>query len=187
MLRSDNGAAFDIAVKFMGNPVMKVMEIVLFGGIILHILYAFILTITNMIARPVGYAVSNNSQKSFFSKYMVHTGIIILVFLGLHFINFYFVKLGWVSIPTAANGNKHDFYSMAIALFQNPIYSTIYIGFMILLSFHLNHAFQSAFQTLGFNHKTYSPIINAIGTIYSIIIPFGFAIIPIYFLFFFKA
>jgi succinate dehydrogenase / fumarate reductase cytochrome b subunit len=56
---------------------------------------------------------------------------------------------------------------------------------MIFLSFHLNHAFQSAFQTLGMNHKKYTPAIKCIGLAYSIIVPLGFAIIPVYFLCFF--
>jgi succinate dehydrogenase / fumarate reductase cytochrome b subunit len=130
----------------------------------------------------VRYAKTNHSQTSFFSKYMIHTGAIIFVFLALHFMNFYFVKLGWVSIPESAK-DKHDFYDMVINLFRNPAYSWIYIGFMIFLSFHLNHAFQSAFQTMGWEHKKYTPIINFIGTAYSIIVPAGFAIIPMYILY----
>ena len=81
--------------------------------------------------------------------------------------------------------NNHDFYHMAINLFKNPVYSFIYIIFMALLAFHLAHAFQSAFQTMGWNHPRYTPIINFIGLAYSIIIPTGFALIPIYFLFIF--
>jgi succinate dehydrogenase / fumarate reductase cytochrome b subunit len=47
------------------------------------------------------------------------------------------------------------------------------------------HAFQSAFQTLGLNHKKYTPVIKFIGIAYAILVPLGFAIIPVYFLFFF--
>jgi succinate dehydrogenase / fumarate reductase, cytochrome b subunit len=186
LLRSDEGVAFKAGVAFMTeNPVIKVMEFVLFGGFLIHIIWSIILQVQNWMARPQRYAVTNNSQTSFFSKYMIHTGAIILVFLVLHFMNFYFVKLGLVPIPAGAE-SKHDFYHMAINLFSQPIYSIIYIGFMIFLGFHLNHAFQSAFQTLGINHKKYSPAINVIGIIYSIVIPAGFTIIPVYFMFFYK-
>ena len=116
---------------------------------------------------------------------MIHTAAILLVFLALHFINFYFVKMGLVSVPEGATG-KHDFYHMAIQLFSQPVYVIIYVAFMVFLSFHLNHAFQSAFQTLGMNHKKYTPAIKFIGLAYSIIVPLGFAVIPIYFLCFFK-
>jgi succinate dehydrogenase / fumarate reductase cytochrome b subunit len=117
---------------------------------------------------------------------MIHTGAIIFIFLGLHFINFYFVKLGLSSAPQGNNLVKgpHDFYDMAINLFSQRAYSIIYLIFMVFLSFHLIHAFQSAFQTLGINHKKYTPAIKIIGLIYSIAVPAGFACIPIYFLFF---
>jgi len=183
VLLNDGGVAYKEAVHFMTtNILIKIMEIFLFGGIALHIIYGVILQIQNWIARPVKYAKINYSQTSFFSKYMIHTGAVIFIFLALHFINFYFVKLGWVVVPEGAK-DKHDFYDMVINLFKNPVYSWIYIGFMAFLSFHLNHAFQSAFQTMGWNHSRYTPIINFIGTAYSIIVPLGFAIIPVYVLY----
>ena len=186
MLLGDGGATFEKAVAFMGLPIMKVLEVVLFAGFLLHIIYGIIAVIRNMIARPVGYAVANNKQTSFFSKYMVHTGIIIALFLVLHFMHFYFVKLGIVPVPAAANGNPHDFYHMAIALFSNPFYSWMYVAVMMFLGFHLNHALQSAFQTMGWNHPLYTPIIKWVGTLYSIGIAVGFSIIPIYFMYFYK-
>jgi len=184
LLLNDGGVVFQEAVEFMSLPFVKVFEVVLFGGFLIHIIWGVILVIQNWLARPQSYAVTNNSQTSFFSKYMVHTGAVIFAFLCLHFVNFYFVKLGFVSIPEGAT-SKHDFYHMAIKLFSQPVYSFIYIAFMFFLSFHLNHAFQSAFQTLGMNHPKYTPAIKWIGLGYSIIVPAGFAIIPVYFLFFF--
>jgi succinate dehydrogenase / fumarate reductase, cytochrome b subunit len=184
LFRSDGGEAFKAAVEFMGSPIIKVMEVILMAGFAIHMVWGAILQIQNWLARPGRYAVTNNSQTSFFSKYMIHTGAIIFAFLMLHFMNFYFVKLGIVSIPEGAEG-KEDFYFMIIKLFKQPVYSVIYIGFMIFLSFHLMHAFQSAFQTLGLNHSKYTPAIKFIGTAYAILVPLGFAIIPIYVLFFF--
>ncbi len=186
LLRNDGGEAFKIGVEFMTtNPVVKIMEYVLFAGFLIHIIWGTILQMENWLARPKRYAVTNNSQISFFSKYMIHTGAIIFVFLVIHLMNFYAVKLGLVAVPAGVEG-KHDFYHMAINLFSQRLYSTIYVGFMIFLGFHLIHAFQSAFQTLGINHKKYSPAINVIGIIYSIVISAGFAIIPLYFMFFYK-
>ncbi len=185
LLRNDGGEVFRIAVKFMTtNILIRIMEIVLFGGFIIHIVWALILQIQNWFARQSFYKVINYSQSSFFSKYMIHTGAVILVFLGLHFVNFYFVKLGLSSAPKGHNPveNPDDFYDMAINLFSQPAYSIIYIIFMCFLSFHLLHAFQSAFQTLGINHRKYTPAIKVIGFIYAIAIPAGFAIIPLYFL-----
>jgi len=176
---------FREAVFFMTtNPLVKIMEIFLFGGFILHIILGLILQIQNWMARPVRYKKEGWSHTSFFSKFMIHTGIVIFVFLAIHMMNFYFVKLGITSPPEglARVADDHDFYSMAVNLFSNKVYSVIYSVLIILLGFHLNHAFQSAFQSLGLDHSKYTPFIKAVGDIYSIAIPLGFCFIPLYFL-----
>ncbi|MFH0867069.1 MAG: succinate dehydrogenase cytochrome b subunit [Bacteroidota bacterium] len=186
LLRGDEGQWFNDASNFMGsNYLVKIFEIFLFLGFFIHIIIGIILTLQNWAARPVGYHRANRSKTSFFSKYMIWTGLIIFIFLAIHFINFYFVKLGLVPVPEGA-ADKHDFYHMAINLFQLPLYSAIYIILIILLGLHLNHALQSAIQTLGFNHDKYTPAVKAFSAIYAIIIACGFIIIPVYFLFFFK-
>jgi succinate dehydrogenase / fumarate reductase, cytochrome b subunit len=55
-----------------------------------------------------------------------------------------------------------------------------YVVAMAFLSFHLSHGFASAFQTLGLNHKKYTPAIEVLGRIYSILVPILFASMPIY-------
>ena len=185
LLRDDSGEWYLQAVEFMGsNWIIKIMEIVLLAGFALHILMALIVTFKNWAARPVGYSKGNKSKTSFFSKYMFHTGLIIAAFLALHFINFYFVKLGFVDPPDGVM--REDFYTQCALLFQNENYSANYIAFMNFLGFHLNHSLQSAFQTLGWNHNKYTPLIKGLGTCYAILIAAGFSIIPIYFLFFFN-
>jgi succinate dehydrogenase / fumarate reductase cytochrome b subunit len=176
---------FREAVHFMSsNPLIKIMEIFLFGGFILHIILGVVLQIQNWMARPVRYKVEGWSHTSFFSKFMIHTGVIIGIFLVIHMMNFYFVKLGFTSPPEgmARVVDNHDFYNMAVNLFMNKTYSVIYIILIIFLGFHLNHAFQSAFQSLGLDHSKYTPFIKAVGDVYSIVIPLGFCLIPLYFL-----
>jgi succinate dehydrogenase / fumarate reductase, cytochrome b subunit len=183
MLTGDS-AAFDKAVAFLSNnPLIKVIEYILFAGFIIHILFGVLVWLANNKARPVKYYVATNSETSYFSKFMIHTGLIIFAFLVIHLVNFYFVKLGLVAVPEYASGS-HDFYAMAVVLFKDPLYSLIYIVCFVFLGFHLKHAFQSAFQTLGLNHNKYFPVIKVIGTIYALVISIGFSIIPIYFLFF---
>ena len=183
LLLKDDGAAYTVAVEFMTtNPLIKIMEIFLFGGLAIHIIIGLIIQIQNWMARPVRYKVEGFSHLSFFSKYMIHTGAIILIFLSVHFVNFYFVKLGFVNPP--AGVGKEDFYQMATLLFADRFYAILYVVLMIFLGFHMHHAFQSAFQTLGPNHTKYTPFIKALGTIYSIVVPLGFASIPLFFIFF---
>ena len=182
LLSNDDGAAFMVAVEFMTtNPLVKIMEYFLMGGFAIHILIGLIIQIQNWMARPVRYKVDGYSHLSFFSKYMIHTGAIIFIFLCVHFTNFYFVKLGWV-VPPAGVG-KEDFYQMATLLFADKFYAILYVVLMIFLGFHLHHAFQSAFQTLGLNHTKYTPFIKVVSTIYSIIVPLGFASIPLFYIF----
>jgi len=184
LLRSDGGEWFNAAAHFMGtNYIVKIFEVVLMLGFLIHILMGVFLQIQNWMARPIRYQVQNKSNTSFFSKYMIYTGIIIGVFLAIHFMNFYFIKLGLVSSPHMENGEP-NFYVIAQELFTQPVYSIVYVVLITLLGFHLHHAFQSAFQTLGANHSKYTPAIKIAGTIYTFIIVIGFDIIPIYFLMF---
>ncbi|MBN1199303.1 MAG: succinate dehydrogenase cytochrome b subunit [Bacteroidales bacterium] len=186
LLLPDGGLWFNEAAHFMGtNYVVKVFEIVLFGGFIIHILLGIILQIKNWISRPVRYKIRNRTTTPFLSKYMIYTGGIILIFLIIHFMNFYFIKLGWVESPIPLpQGGEPDFYETARTLFRQPFYALLYMVLMVVLAFHLNHAFGAAFQTLGLEHKSYTPWIQGFGTVYSIVIPLGFFIIPLYFLIF---
>ena len=178
LLLIDDPVPFNNAAYFMAsNVVVKVFEIVLFAGFLIHIIYGIILQIQNWMARPLRYKKTAFSQTSFFSKYMIYLGIIIGIFLFIHFINFYFVKLGWVE------GDPENFYGMANDLFHLPLYIVIYLVSFLFLAFHLNHAFQSAFQTFGLNDR-YTPVIKKIGLTYSILVPLGFSIIPIVIYFF---
>ena len=60
----------------------------------------------------------------------------------------------------------------------------LYVLSMAALSFHLVHGFKSAFQTLGINHKKYNGLIHFVGVwFFGIIIPIGFAAMPLYFMF----
>lgn len=173
LLKSDP-EPFNRAAHFMATfPVVKIFEIVLFVLILVHISWGIYLQISNWLARPVGYASGSKAETSFFSRFMIWTGLTILTFLVLHFFNFYFVKIGLVQ------GDPEDFYSMAHALFKVPAYNYIYLACFLLLGLHLYHAFSSAFQTIGLNHHIWTPVIKIISLVYAILIPAGFALIPI--------
>jgi succinate dehydrogenase / fumarate reductase, cytochrome b subunit len=182
LLRSDGGRWFNDAAYFMGtNYVVKVLEVILFAGFIFHILLGIKLQLINWLSRPQRYYVQPRSRTPFLSKYMIYTGGIVLLFLAIHMVNFYFIKLGWVANPLPALEEGHpDFYAIARLLFAQPFYTFIYCVLFIILGFHLNHGFQAAFQSIGLNDKKYTPLIEKAGLIYSILIPAGFIIIPLY-------
>ena len=173
LLKSDP-EPFNAAAHFMATfPVVKIFEALLMLSILVHVTYGIFLQISNWLVRPVGYAGGNKSETSFFSKFMIWTGASVLTFLVLHFFNFYFVKMGIVE------GNPEDFYSVAHHLFKIPAYNCIYLICFALLGFHLYHAIISACQTLGLNHRIWTPIIKKAALIYAIIIPLGFSFISI--------
>ena len=145
----------------------------MFGAILVHITYGLILQIKNWSARPLGYKSGQKAETSFFSKFMIWTGGSIFIFLVIHFFNFYFVKLGLVE------GDPENFYDMAYALFSIPGYNILYWICFLLLGFHLYHAFNSAFQTLGLNHRIWTPVVKFVSWIYAIVIPLGFILIPL--------
>jgi succinate dehydrogenase / fumarate reductase cytochrome b subunit len=174
MLLKSDPVPFNKAAHFMATfQLIKIMEVVLIGAILIHVIWGITIQIQNWLARPVGYVSGNKSETSFFSRFMIWTGSTILTFLVLHFFNFYFIKLGLVP------GNPEDFYSVAHNLFKIPAYNYIYLICFLLLSLHLYHAIHSAFQTIGLNHRIWTPAVKAVALIYAIVIPAGFASISI--------
>ncbi len=174
MLLKSDPEPFNKAAHFMASfPLIKIVEIVLIAAILIHVSWGIFLQIRNWLSRPIGYAGGNKSETSFFSRFMIWTGASVLTFLVLHFFNFYFIRLGLVQ------GNPENFYSVAHNLFKIPAYNYIYLACFALLGLHLFHAFSSAFQTLGLNHRIWTPVVNVLAWIYAILLPAGFAFISI--------
>lgn len=97
ILRDDGGEWYRNVCHFMGtNYIVKVFEVILLLCVVCHIVLTIVLAIENRAARPVRYAVSQRSKTHTGSKWMIYTGVIILLFLILHFVDFYFAKTGWV-------------------------------------------------------------------------------------------
>ena len=183
LIFSDSREFFNKAAHFMSsNVLIKVIEILLFGGLILHLFYGFYLQLKNWIARGRGYSVGNYSQTSFFSKFMIHTAVVITVFLVIHLSDFYFKAKIFGEVPEVFYNGKsyHDLGILVIEKFKIPGFVIFYIACLLFLAFHLFHGFWSAFQTLGLDHKVYTPVIKAIGIFYTLIITAGFILIPVY-------
>jgi len=178
LFKNDGGAAFDAYSVFMStSPIIRVLEVTLVLGFAVHIVDALLLTLRNRSARPVGYKGGTGGRSALFSKYMGVTGSIILIYLIIH-INSFTLKHRIYEPDNLA------FYHTVKSAFETQwggLYAWFYVGAMLLMAFHLNHGFSSAFQSLGLNHRTYTPLIKKIGLLYSIAIPLGFASIPVYF------
>jgi len=193
------------------NPLIKIVSYVNYFLILLHVLTSFRLTQQNKKARPVGYGVTNPSANSIWSsRNMGILGTIILVFIVVHMQDFWWkyhngpvpMQTYWEyytsdgdqvsvlnanEIPAESVATAHqviykDLYREVAEEFKAEILLVLlYIIAQIAIAFHLYHGFSSAFQTLGINHKRYTPVIKTIGYGFAIIIPFLFALMPIYF------
>lgn len=173
---NDNGETFNAGAHFMAhNPLIRVMEIVLFAGLILHAVQAIILTMENKKARPVAYAMTNGAaNSSWYSRSMALLGILLLLFLIVHLGNF------WLPTKQALMADEeHNTFENLKAVFSQWYFVLIYLIGVFALCYHLLHGFQSAFQSLGLNHKKYTPTIKKIGIWFSIIVCLLFASMPV--------
>jgi len=180
---SSSRELFNKSAYFMGNNiVLKVTEMLLFGGFLLHMIFSVYIQMQNWFARPNRYVKENFSQTSFFSKFMIHTAGIITVFLVIHMIDFYFKAKVFGNVPEVIYDGKeyHDLGILVLEKFKIPGYVIFNIACFLFLGFHLIHGFWSAFQTLGLEHKRYTPLIKALGIIYTVLITGGFIYIPIH-------
>ena len=177
ILRNDGGKWYNDFCDFMGNNyVIKAFEIVLFGALLLHIVLTIWLAITNKRARPRGYHKSQRSKTHTGSKLQIWTGILLLAGLIAHFMDFFFVKLGWV------DGNL-NFYEQAHQKFQIPHIAISYLVFFVVVWFHMRHGFAAIFQTFGLYNYKYGKAIEIIGIIYATVVCLMFAsvVIGVYF------
>ncbi len=189
LLNDDNGVAFNTYAAFMGhNPLIQFISIGNFAFIVLHTIVGTALWLKNCAARgSQGYAVEKTratQTNPALAKYMWFFGIIMLVFIILHLAQFWFkMKTGAadVQIVTIEGEQVKDLYTLVSATFSNLGFVLFYVVCMIVIALHLWHGFQSAFQTIGWNHPKYTPIIQFLGKAYSVLVPLGFAVIPIVF------
>ena len=173
---NDGGVTFNKGAHFMShNILIRIMEVVLFAGIFLHMIQALIITLKNNKARPIKYAVTNgNANSKWYSRSMGILGSLLLMFFVVHWANF------WIPTKVAVfNGTEHDTFANMKAVFAKEYFVAIYLVGVISLLYHLLHGFPSAFQTLGLSHKKYTPLIKKTGAIFSIVVCTLFAAMPI--------
>jgi succinate dehydrogenase / fumarate reductase, cytochrome b subunit len=173
LLKSDTGQTFDVYAEFMSTyPLMRPLEIMLFAGFLLHMILGIWLWYVNRKVRPQGYAVNRASDTSALSsRIMWITGGFVLVFLILH-VNAFFVRSRFF---------PHDqtMYDIIRDAFQSPATVVFYLVALVFLAYHLRHGWQSSFQTFGLLNGKYKGLIEAIGVVFWLLIPAGFALIPI--------
>jgi len=181
----DGGMTFNKWAHFMGtNGLIRTMEIVLFLGLILHVVDGLMLYFQNRAARPVKYAKEAPGQSSqWYSRSMALLGTLILLFLILHLYHFWFKTriTGLTNDPIMViEGHRYeDLFAEMRLVFKNLWVVIVYVLGCVSLFWHLLHGFRSAFQSLGFNYTKYKSGIAFVGDAFSVVIPAVFAAMPI--------
>jgi succinate dehydrogenase / fumarate reductase, cytochrome b subunit len=188
MLRHDGGDSFNFWAHFMAtNWLIRAMEIVLMLALIFHAYDGLYLALKNRKARGANKYVVNHSEQNsqWASRNMALLGTILLIFLIVHFMNFWvrsrFGILGGLA-PIQVKGlpdPAEDLYSVAATAFRIPWYVGLYVVAQIALGYHLWHGFKSGFQTLGLNHRKYTPAIRVTGYGFAVAMAVLFAAIPL--------
>ena len=167
------------AYKLTSNPLIYVAEAGLIAMFLLHLFLAVVLKVQNSAARPHGYYVKVRTGRgeTWASATMPYTGIILLVFIILHLLNF---KYG-TNYPTTVDGvEMRDVFKTVVEYFANPFYVAWYVIAMLALGLHTSHGVQSVFQTWGFNHPKYTPVVQTLSLAYGLFVAAGFSILAIY-------
>lgn len=169
--------AFNAASHFMAtNPLIQVMQPVLAAGFLVHIIMGVYFDMKNRAATPQSYAITKRAHaSSFASRNMLILGVLVFAFLVLHMRDFFYVlKFGSLDGKT-----DYDLVAGTLSIWW---YGLLYVVFFVALGFHLDHGFQSAFQTMGLNSEKTRKRMITIGRVYTLIVALGFSAIAIFFM-----
>ena len=172
---------FNTLSHFMGNnPLVQfILQPVLIFGVIFHFVMGFYLEILNSKSRKKNYSkYSGSSNASWISRNMIFSGGVILIFLVLHFIDFWIPEMNYKYVEVLPE-DPNRYFEELVHKFESPIRTLIYSLSFIFLALHLLHGFSSSFKTVGVNSKYYD-LIQKATFIFSITIPLGFIFIAIF-------
>ena len=177
--------AFNEVSHFMGtNPLVQfALQPVLIFAVVFHFVMGFILELKNKKANGVSYAKNNGGANSTWSsRNMIYSGLVILAFIVLHFIDFWIPEINTKYIVGDMSGmhnGEYRYFHELVEKFHSPLRVGAYVVSFILLGLHLAHGFTSAFQSMGATAGRKKNL-QLIGKAYSIIVPLGFIIIALF-------
>jgi succinate dehydrogenase / fumarate reductase cytochrome b subunit len=186
-LLSGNADVFNRYGHFLVSlgGLLVLVELFLIGCLVIHVVTAIQITLGKRKARPQAYASTKSaggkSRKSLGSSTMVYTGLLVLVFMVIHVRTFKYGPAEAEGYVSSIDGVEvRDLHRLVVEKFQQIEWVVGYVAAMILLGVHLSHAFWSAFQSLGFYHERYTPVLYSAGRALAVLISLGFLIIPIW-------
>ncbi len=167
---------FEAACEFMALPIVSIMVPILAAGFVIHIIYAFILSLHNIKSRGglKRYGAAKKAKTdSWAARNMIVLGIIVLLGLALHLTDF------WANMQLKVwTGNAPDDPNMLLySTFGNIRITVLYILWFITIWFHLSHGFWSALQTIGWNNEIWFQRWKVIGIVVVTILMLGFVLV----------
>ena len=178
---------FNEVSHFMGTNKMVqfVLQPVLLFGFMFHLLMGIILEYRNNALNKQKYFFEKKhfykkkTDSTWVSRNMIVTGIMIFLFLCLHFYDFWIPEIKYKYVDL--NPEKSDRYFHELTHKFHDLWRVfLYVISFLFLSLHLLHGFQSSFQSVGIRSSAYTPIIKKISYYYAILVPAGFIFISIY-------
>ena len=162
---------FDSYAAFLSNhPLLIPAEIGLAALFLVHIGWGLRVSIQNRFARGRDYEMNENEGgRTIGSSTMKYTGLMTLIFLGVHIFTFKIQHASGTSV-----------WEHVIDWFHVAPYTAFYLIAMVSLGLHLSHGIKSAFQTFGFNHPRYTPCIEGVGLVLAIAFAVGFGLLPVF-------
>ena len=172
---------FNEISHFMGNnPLVQfVFQPILILGVMLHFTMGFVLELTNRKSREVKYSSYKGAlNAAWVSRNMILSGIVVLLFLGLHLYDFWIPEMDYKYVEILPL-DPDRYFDELVHKFKNPVRVGIYVLSFIFLALHLYHGFASSFQSVGLNNK-YSKVIKSITVVFSVSVPIGFVVIALF-------
>ncbi len=177
---------YNMICEFLGaNWYALVATAALAALVVIHIIYAFWLTMMNRKARGTErYAVESKPKSvEWASQNMLVLGLVVIAGLALHLANFWY-KMMFAEIignPTLGGLEATDGYGYIVQTFSCPVFVVLYLIWLGALWFHLTHGFWSSLQTLGWSNKIWFERWRLIGNIYTTLVVLGFAAVVVIF------
>ena len=172
---------FNMLSLFMGTYFffLFLLQPILFAVVLFHFIMGFYLEIQNRKAAKYEYQKEKGSANStWMSRNMITSGLVILAFLVLHFIDFWVPEMNYKYIEFLPE-DPNRYYEELVHKFENPLRVAMYCISFVLLALHLLHGFTSSLRSMGTN-KSYVSSAKTAGIVYSIGIPLGFCVIAIF-------
>jgi succinate dehydrogenase / fumarate reductase cytochrome b subunit len=160
------------------GPLVWVFRLGMLALLGIHGIFGVIVTLENSAATPQAYAVKNHQKATFSSNNMIWTGLLLLLFLVYHLLQFTARVTPDIVQGVDALG-RYDVFNMVVTSFQKGGIAAIYVAAMVLLFLHLNHGIQSFFQTMGWTSDKSLPVISKLAKVVAVVFLVGYSSIPV--------